>query len=205
MNSSSPRLLITPRSPFSRRVRLAMMQAGYAFEEEVVDPFQPTENFLKANPLGLVPVLLRVEGDPIADSSLILDYLDEVAFAVWPKDPLLRLEVRSVSVLCSGVMMAAVNYFFESRKTVPATEWLEDYLQTVPRILAEIDRRLQNRRLVHASAILTQAGWDLAVALEYLDLRMPNFNWRGSHPSFVPVLEEARASRCFTETSPPAQ
>ena len=179
-----------------------MLRAGYAFREEFVDPMHPTEDFLRSNPLGLVPVLLREKGDPIVDSPLILDYLDEFIAPVWPKDPEQRLAVRAISALCAGTMGAAVSYFFETQKSSPDPGWVQDHLDVVPRTLAEIERRLRDPNHLSGGGVLTQAGWDLAVALEYLDLRMPMTCWREACPSLLPILGEARASRYFAETSP---
>ncbi len=82
---------------------------------------------------------------------------------------------------------------------VPSPSWAQDHLNTVLRTL----RYLTDLRsdLWSRSGQLTQAGWDLACALEYLEFRMPEC--RPAIPnSLKGPLELARQSEAFRETAP---
>ncbi len=54
-----------------------------------------TPEYLKMNPNGVVPTLLH-DGDPILDSSVIIEYLDEVfpEVKLTPIDPKERAKMR---------------------------------------------------------------------------------------------------------------
>lgn len=70
------RLFHVPLSPFCRKVRLVL--AEKRVEVELIEEkfWEPTTEFLRRNPAGKVPVL-RYEGQYLADSQAICEYLEE--------------------------------------------------------------------------------------------------------------------------------
>jgi glutathione S-transferase len=69
-----------PQSTCSQRVRLVLNAKGLPFEEVRLDLFggdQLKPDYLKINPNGVVPTLLH-DGEPIVDSAVIMEYLDEL-------------------------------------------------------------------------------------------------------------------------------
>jgi glutathione S-transferase len=194
--TSSYRLLMTPRSPFARRVRLALARLGIPFEAVLTDVFKPSPEFLKTNPLGLVPVLIHPEAT-IPDSAAILEYLHAAhGGAIWPKDPLEAARVRAQATLAEGIMAATVSHYLERLRPSPHAPWLEEQEEIIRGTLAALAEQELGE---------TQAAWDLAVALEYLDLRIPSFDWRKAHPRLVDFLEKHRVSPDFAATQPPPQ
>lgn len=209
---------MTPRSPFARRIRLAFLRAGIDFKDENTDVFNPTEEFLTANPLGLVPVLLDDPAQPIFDSNTILEVIQERHGRIWPQDPELRLAVRISSTLATGIMTATVQYFLETKRTPstgptsgagpatggPSAEWLAEFTDTITRALDRATQRLtteQNHGFT-LGAEFSQAGWDLAVALDYLDFRYPALKWREKHPALLSFLSQAKRDPFFSQTAP---
>jgi len=92
-------------SSWSMRPWFAMRVLGIAFEEVVVPIYQDGSKaeILKYSPSGKVPVLID-GGRPIWDSLSIIEYVAE-RFAqahLWPEDPLLRAEARSISAEMHG-------------------------------------------------------------------------------------------------------
>ena len=78
------------RSSAAYRVRIAMNLKGLSWTSHAVDLAageQGGDDHLARNPLGLVPVL-EVDGEAIAQSLAIIDYLD----ARWPEPRLLPAE-----------------------------------------------------------------------------------------------------------------
>ncbi len=70
-------LFISLRSPFARRVRLALLENQISYKEIVCDVFKPTAELIAVNPLIRVPVLRLHSGDVLIDSNLILQALYE--------------------------------------------------------------------------------------------------------------------------------
>ena len=92
-------LFLSQRSPFARRIRLALKRLGLPVEERVIDVFGDHPDLLRLNPLGMVPTLKTPEGNGLFDSSAILEYLDDLTGGIWPKDRVLRAHIRQTSTL----------------------------------------------------------------------------------------------------------
>ncbi len=203
MNSNAYRLFATPRSPFARRIRLLLRRLGVPFEEKLIDAFVDNPDLWEANPLGTVPTLITPDFGPLSDSANLLEYFHEKTGAIWPTDFRLRTEVRQAAVLAEGLMQFCVLYYQETKvHEVPSPSWVVDYLQTLNRTLSVIANTRVSCWIEQQK--LTQAGWDLAIALEYLKLRVPQIEFEKTHPHLLGVLDLAKKERCFTETSPPA-
>jgi len=87
-----------PQSTCSQKVRLALWEKGIPFEERHVDHKNRehlSDWYLKLNPNGVVPTLTDGD-DVIIDSSVILEYLEEVYpdHAMSPDNPLKRAHMR---------------------------------------------------------------------------------------------------------------
>ena len=81
--------------PYAHRVRLALAEKGVDFWHTEIDLADKPEWFLVISPLGEVPVI-RHEDRFIADSTVILEYLEEVypSPTLRPKDPAKRAIAR---------------------------------------------------------------------------------------------------------------
>jgi glutathione S-transferase len=69
-----------PNSTCSQKVRLCLAEKGLQFTDRRVDwrkREQHSPEYLKLNPNGVVPTLVH-DGQPIIESSVIVEYLDEV-------------------------------------------------------------------------------------------------------------------------------
>lgn len=79
-------LYSAPQSTCSQKVRVALAEKGLDFTEHRMKLFKNEQlhpEYLKLNPNGVVPTLIH-DGDPIVDSSVIMEYIDEV----FPDPPL---------------------------------------------------------------------------------------------------------------------
>lgn len=82
--------------PFSRKVRIALLEKGLKFELKVEKIWERRTEFLTLNPAGDVPVLVEPDGTILTDSQVIVEYLDEVynTTDLLGRDPLARAETR---------------------------------------------------------------------------------------------------------------
>ena len=103
-----------PQSTCSQRVRFALQAKGLAFEERKLDLFagdQLKPDYLKINPNGVVPSLVH-DGRVVIDSSVIMEYLDEVFRApesLVPDDPVDRAKMRALMRFIDEVPAAAIR------------------------------------------------------------------------------------------------
>lgn len=204
------KLHMTPRSPFARRVRIALKARKIAYEEILSEPFSPTDSFLHDNPLGLVPCLTGTEvGAPISDSSLILEWIDQAADIhsfqkVYPQHPTEAIVHKLFSNYCCGIMSQAVLLFFESKRTVQDTEWRRDFMETIDRTLMSLAQSIPFANKTFEQGF-EQPLTDLGIVLEYLcfrasDLKLGDSYWE--KPPFKEVLEKCRTRQYFVETAP---
>ena len=187
------KLYMTFRSPFARRIRLALRRSKIKHEEVFVDVFQPTPEFLRAQPLAIVPYLELDTGDVLPDSQTILEYLDSRYGGFIPT----RFHERVISTYAVGVMTATVAWVLEGHRSAPSKEFQDEQWATVLRTGGVLNDRAQ-------SVGDGQAFWDVATMLEYLSFRMPDLNWEKRWTHLIPVLERARLNSDFQETKPKA-
>lgn len=196
-------LFLSQRSPFARRIRLALERLDLPFTEKPVNVFEENPELLAANPLGMVPTLMTPEGRALFDSATILEYLDDLTGKIWPKDFHARTEMRQAATLAEGIIQSSVLFFQETKMhEVPSPTWTKDHYQTMELTLKHI--ACTPSHLWIQNGELTQAGWDLAVAIEYLALRIPELKWQELAPAISNVLTIARENSDFCQTSPKA-
>jgi len=106
-------LLNNPISTCSQKVRLTLHEKGLAFTDTKID-FRKKEHltpqYLALNPDGVVPTLLH-DGAPVCDSSVIMEYLDEVfpEVPLSPPTPLGRAKMRKWLRFIEEVPTAAIR------------------------------------------------------------------------------------------------
>jgi len=103
-----------PQSTCSQRVRFVLHAKGIAFAERRLDLFagdQLRPDYLALNPNGVVPTLVH-DGRAIIDSSVIMEYLDELfegAPRLVPENPLERAAMRSLMRFIDEVPTPAIR------------------------------------------------------------------------------------------------
>ena len=88
------------RSSASRRVRLCLAEKGLAFESRLVDMMNMEHHsaeYLRINPLGVIPTLILDDGRSLYESGTICEYLDEAHPdpPLRPTDPYERAAMRN--------------------------------------------------------------------------------------------------------------
>jgi len=79
------RLFLSLRSPYARKVVILLMEKGLAFEPVPVDLTARSPEFVRASPLGKVPMLIDEDGTTVFDSTVIAEYLEDR----YPETPML--------------------------------------------------------------------------------------------------------------------
>ena len=147
--STLPLLIVATPSPFARKVRVAMLEKGVAFDVEVDNPWNPGSQAGRHNPLGKIPVLMTPEDGAIFDSKVIVEYLEAKwpAQALLPAAPLARVEARLVEALADGVCDAVVLIVLERARPTErrSDDWLARQMAKVAAGVAQAERRLGDR------------------------------------------------------------
>ena len=103
-----------PQSTCSQRVRYTLHAKGLAFDEHRLDLFsgdQLKPDYLAINPNGVVPSLVH-DGQPVVDSSVIMEYLEDIepgTASLRPSDPLKLATMRAMIRFIDEVPTPAIR------------------------------------------------------------------------------------------------
>lgn len=143
------RLIVTTASPYARKVRAAVLELGLA-DRIAVDfvairtPQQSKPDVEAVNPLGKIPALILDDGRLLADSPVILAFLDELAGGgrlIPAGDE--RWDVLTLEALADGCMDAGFVLRMEQLKDEARRDPAETaaYTAKIARTLDAIDSR----------------------------------------------------------------
>jgi glutathione S-transferase len=101
-------------STCSQKVRLVMAEKNLTFQSHLINFRKKehlSESYLKLNPNGVVPTLIHHDR-PVVDSSVIVEYLDEVFLEpkLSPEDPIDRAEMRAWMRFIEEVPTVAIRF-----------------------------------------------------------------------------------------------
>lgn len=193
----------SPTSPFVRKVRMVVEVLGLS-ERVVLVPTDASDPTLRAqNPLGKYPCLLRADGTAVYDSSVILEFLQQVAGTdrLLPQAGEPRIAMLTRTRLTDGIIDAGALVIYEERyhdATRRSDDWLAHQRDKIRRALAVFEAAPPDPQRTDAVSI------GLACALAFLDRRQPVV-WRPTCPGLVQWLASFAASEpAFERTRPPA-
>lgn len=103
--------------PYVQRAAIVLAEKGLAFERRDIDLANKPDWFLRISPLGKTPVLL-VDGEPIFESAVICEFLDETtAPRLHPEAPLDRARHRAWMEFGSA-LLNTIGAFYNARDAV---------------------------------------------------------------------------------------
>ena len=199
----SSTLLGAPASPFVRKVRAMMAEAGIddiPFEPVPTSPLQAEDKITAANPLGKIPALTRDDGPTVYDSRVITRYLDARDSAgLYPEARI--WEVLTLEATADGIMEAAVSIIYERRfrpEEIQFQPWLDGQWGKLSRALDAIERQWMS----HLAGPVDMGQIAVACALGYLDFRHGDRDWRPDRPALAAWYARFAARPAMVATAP---
>ena len=200
------KLFLNKASPYARLVMVVAAEKRLSKRIELVwtDPWASEPALLEVTPFAKVPVLIAEDGKPIVESTCICDYLDGVGAgpALLPKTEKARLKVLRKYGLGRGLIDAAFGVVIEKRyhageaQPVLLTRWSA----AVERAIAALEH---NETLSPGETEAPDMGdLAIAVALSYMDLRLPAVAWREAAPGLAAWFERMASRPSMTSTAP---
>lgn len=123
--------------PYVQRTRIVLDEKAIPHEVEFIDLGNKPRWFLDISPLGKVPVLL-VNGEPIFESAVIAEYVDEITpGSLLPEDPLAKARSRSWIEFASNTLVAISGFY-----NAPDEPHFEESLQTLRGRFASLEAAL---------------------------------------------------------------
>lgn len=180
-------LIMSPPSPFVRKVRAMIIETGQQDAVEDVNvsttPLVSDPVAVSANPLGKIPALVRDDGPAIYDSRVITRFLNERVNG--PLYPHTRIwEVLTLEATGDAIMDAAVGMVYEARfkgSEGASGDWIEAQWAKITRALAAINTRWMS----HLNGPLDMSHIAVGCALGYLDFRHPERDWRDANDTLA--------------------
>lgn len=186
-------LFLNATSPFARVARIAALEKGLAERVQLVwsDPWNHDPVLLAVHPQLRIPVLVTDEGQAIAESLLIAQYLDQIGTGPALVPPAQCAAVLAQASVGYGLMEAAFAVVIARKyqgTEADASVLAQRRLAALGRSLAQLEQTPP--RPVDADFTLDQIT--VAVGLEYVRFRLPALLPAETTPQLHAWLEAAR-------------
>jgi glutathione S-transferase len=200
------KLLGSPLSPYTRKVRVVLAEKRIECELEMVD-VAPVDNAVnRHNPLGKIPTLVLDDGTALYDSRVIVEFLDNVSpfSRLIPDDNRDRVQVRRWEALADGVLDAGLLVRYESLRdqSEQSKAWSDKQLARMHRGMAQMSKELNGRAWCHGDRH-SLADIALGCCLGWLNFRKPGgLDWQGEYASLARHYAKLLERPAFAETVP---
>ena len=202
------KLIIATPSPFARKVRVVLREKNFAFEEIIDVPWNKDTLTKDFNPLGKIPILLQEDAEPLYDSTVIVQYLENLKQSprMFPLDAKDHIQARLIEATSDGVCDAVVLIYLEHSRSINlrSNAWIKRQEKKIYKGIEYLSDNLGNKKYFLGSDF-TIAEVSTISCLEYLDLRFPKFDWRTKHPNLENYWQIHKDRKSFLETKPSAQ
>ena len=174
------KILYSPASPYSNKVRMAAHYVGIAAESVLTDTNASPPELTDNNPLGKIPTLITADGQSVYDSRAIMHFLDrETKGKLYPKNAGKRTQVEIFEALCDGICDSLLAIVYEKR--FHPTEkvhqpWIDRQWEKVERGLDHLEANLPK-----TGGKLNAGHFALAATLRYIELRFAG-EWQKGRP-----------------------
>jgi len=190
------KLLASPASPYTRKVRVVLAEKKIDFETELVD-VAPVENPVNAhNPLGKIPTLVLDDGTALYDSRVIVEFLDHASplNRLIPADFRERVQVRRWEALADGVVDAGI--------LVRGGFQLDKQVARMRRGMARLAAELEGKSWCHGERY-SLADVALGCCVGWLGCRKPgNVDWPSEYPVLARHYQKLLERPAFADTAP---
>jgi glutathione S-transferase len=199
------KLLGSLTSPYTRKVRIMLVEKRIECELELVDVNAPDNPVLARNPLSKIPTLVLDDGTSLFDSRVIVEFLDNASpiARLIPADKRARVAVRRSEALADGVLDAGLLVRYESLrpKKEQSASWTEKQLGKMNRALAMLAAELGNRNWCYGERY-SLADIALGCCLGWVAFRLPSIDWREQHPPLARHFDRLMTRPAFAESVP---
>ncbi|HAA90944.1 MAG TPA: hypothetical protein DCS82_03130 [Rhodospirillaceae bacterium] len=198
------KLYITPTSPYSRRARISIIEAGYGDQCEEIDVGPIPENLdtlLAAHPSGKAPTLVLDDGTALSECIIIAHHMNDLSGGkLYPQDTAARLDCFKLEAIGAVLM--------DSMFTRSGQNRLDPSEQSPTVLKKEV---IRSNRIYDALEGLVgelegqthMGALTVASSLSYADWRGADDNWRDSHPKLDAWMKGMEAHPSFAATARP--
>jgi len=199
------KLYAAAASPFVRKARVVILELGLQDQVEMIaavgTPVNSEQMPVEQNPLGKIPCLLGDDGTAVYDSRVITRYLNDKAGGDLYPSCERKWDTLTLEATADGIMDATVLMVYEKRvrpEELVYAAWVNAQWDKITRTLDAVEERWMD----HLAGPLDIGQIGLAAALEYLDFRMPDRDWRAGRGALT-AWQEMFATRDAMQATRP--
>ncbi len=209
-------LLANTTSPYVRIARVAMIEKGLDIEPTLVDPWADDPRLRAANAATRVPTLLLDDGTPLAESLLIVQWLEVARPApAWPsltgRDAATAAAVLSRAGIALGAIDASVHTIITRKVTAPVLfdetpvglrrrRTMVEGLQRLEALVAVLGGARPGSNVGSTAPALDAIC--AVVLFDYQQLRYADQPWLPKTPGLQALAEAMRQRPSFASTVP---
>lgn len=195
------KLYYSPPSPFARKAIVAAYEYGVRnglnLIPVAVSPVTESPELRGKNPLARIPTLVLENGSSLFDSSIIVEYLQNLAGIEPPAD---RWNEATIHRAADGLMEAALLARYEMALRPEEFRWRDWIAGQTAKVEHTLDWLEERAPAVDAQ--LSASAIAVSCALAYLDFRFADTNWRSQRPRLASFAEQAFKRDSLRLTSP---
>ncbi len=198
------KLYYRPASPFARKVRVIARELDIKLEEVQVDA-KTSEELHRANPIAKLPTLVLDDGSSLFNSRVICEYLNETGggrffpgMSIW-RNNTGRWRALGLAALGDGISEAALQCMIEN--TMPEGKRRAEVVAYQRTLIVDAIATLE-RFAPRFAELPTIGEISVACALGYVGFRLPDLEWRGTHPHLRAWFEKFEKFPSMIATQP---
>jgi glutathione S-transferase len=200
------KLHYSPRSPFVRKVMVALHETGLLARVELIrsvtSMLRPNLPLMKDNPWSKIPTLVTDDGQVLLDSDVIMEYLDSLhgGAKLHPPPGPARWQALRWRAFGNEHLHALILWRNERERQPERQlpELIAAFQLKVRTGLAMLETEVP---ALHA-APLSVGHITLACAIGYMGQRFADFEWRGAQPRLAEWFDGFRARPSMVATEP---
>jgi len=190
------KLLASPASPYTRKVRVVLAEKKIDFDMELVDVAPAVNPVNPYNPLGKIPTLALDDGTALYDSRVIVEFLDHASplNRLIPADFRDRMQVRRWEALADGVVDAGI--------LVRGGFQLDKQVARMHRGMARLEAQLGAKKWCHGERY-SLADIAVGCCVGWLGFRKPgDVDWPSEYPALARHYQKLLERPAFADTAP---
>ncbi len=178
----------SPRSPFVRKVMIALHETALIDRVECVRSRVPTTDMslqiFKDNPVGLIPTLVPDGGEPVFGSAVILHYLDSLHGGprLVPEEPAAKIWALRMQDIADSLLGGLIPWAFSQNQP---PEIAKSRIGQTPVKFARTLDYLEARIAQFDAAPFNAGHIAIGTMLAYCDFRLASVDWRGGRPELA--------------------
>lgn len=199
------KLIYAAPSPYARKARATAIETGLAgtIEMEEINPWADPDGYRAVNPVGKVPALIRDDGPPLYQSSIVCEYLDAMGSTkVYPQAGPARWTALRQLAAADGILDASVltrmEGMFHEGEAV-SQKLIDRQELSVAEALGQLEDEAGD---LEGAVTIGQIA--LACALGYRDFRFADIDWRSGHPKLAAWYATFSQRPSIADTDPEA-